>query len=425
MSPREAAHRIVSEVRTGAFADRAAAAILTDVSAADRGLALEIGYGCIRLQSRLDTWIQAYTDRPLAKVDPVLLDWLRVGTYQLKELRTPDHAAVGETMRAARRSMDPGRAGYINAVLRALTAEAKSDPFPSRDRDPIGYLTSYGSHPEWVVRRWVDRWSIYDASRLVTHGNTPPNVVLRMMTDDPPAPSDEVELSPIEGWARSWRLVKGTPVAALRQLRAVIQDPAASAVVDYVGAGASSPVVDVCAAPGTKAVGLAASSGASVFATDVSASRLRTIREPARRLGLPVVPVVADARRPPFVAAATVLADVPCTGTGVLRRRVDSRWRLNQARLDELVALQFEILDACAEMVQKGGLLVYSTCSLESEENEGQVEAFLERHRDFVREPVQGVSLPEDCITSKGDLFIRPWLTGTDGAYAARLRRSS
>jgi len=424
LNPRAAAHRILSEVRGGAFADRAAAEILKDVSAVDRGLALEIGYGCIRLQSRLETWIQAYTDRPLSRVDPDMLDWLRIGTYQLKELRTPDHAAVGETMRAARRSMDSGRAGYINAVLRALTAGNKPDPFPSRDHDPIGYLTRYGSHPEWVVRRWVDRWSIYDATRLVTHGNTPPDVVLRMLADQPPARLDGVELRPLEGWPRSWVIVQGSPAAALRQLRAVIQDPAASAVVDYMGADIASPLLDVCAAPGTKAVGLAAVSGAPVFATDVSTSRLRTIREPARRLGLAVVPVAADARRPPFAEAATVLADVPCTGTGVLRRRVDSRWRLSQARLEELVALQLEILDSCAGMVKKGGLLVYSTCSLESEENERQVEAFLERHPDFEREPTEGLSLPEDCLSATGDLFIKPWLTGTDGAYAARLRRA-
>ncbi|MCG8468404.1 MAG: hypothetical protein MJB57_09390, partial [Gemmatimonadetes bacterium] len=125
----------------------------------------------------------------------------------------------------------------------------------------------------------------------------------------------------------------------------------------------------------------------------------------------------------PAAEAGIVLADVPCTGTGVLRRRVDSRWRLTEARLSELVEVQRAILDSAAAAVKKGGLLVYSTCSLESEENEGQVDAFLERHPRFTREANPDVPAPEGCLTATGDLFIRPWLTGTDGAFAARLRR--
>ncbi|MCG8466804.1 MAG: hypothetical protein MJB57_01145, partial [Gemmatimonadetes bacterium] len=271
MRPRTAAHRILTEVRTGAFADRAAAAILKEVSPADRGLALEIGYGCVRLRARLDTWIQTYTDRPLEKIGADVLDWLRIGAYQLKELRTPDHAAVGETMRAARRTMDPGRAGYINAVLRALAVERKEDPFPSRDHDPLGYLTTWGSHPSWVVSRWLDRWGFHDVSRLVTHGNTPPDVVIRMLGDAPPPSIDGIELERVPGWPRSWTLVRGSPADALRELRAVIQDPAASAVVDYIGSDGSEPVLDVCAAPGTKAAGMSAALASPVVATDVSA----------------------------------------------------------------------------------------------------------------------------------------------------------
>ena len=439
MNPRAAAHRILGEVRRGALSDRAASRILPAVDPADRGLTLDLAFGCLRLRARLDAWIRAFADRPLSRMDGAVRDWLRIGVYQLTELRTPDHAAVGETVRAARAALGRGRAGYVNAVLRALArsrgdapGDADADPFPDADADPVGHLCSWGSHPEWLVRRWLARWTLPDVQRLVEHQNRPPDVVVRMLSGDDPAPPDGVELTPIPGWPRSFRLERGLPAAALSGMPAVIQDPAASAVVDYVGGRLQEPVLDVCAAPGTKTLGLAAGYGVPVVALDVSHRRLTRLGAPTDRLGLPVSAVVADARRLPVAQAGTVLADVPCTGTGVLRRRADARWRLEQRGLDDLVALQREVLDACAATVRPGGLLVYSTCSLEREENDEQVDAFLDRRPDYRREPPpaapagtsgDGVTTRSDCVTSRGDLFVRPWLTGTDGAYAARLRR--
>ncbi len=423
LNPRAAAHRILAEVRAGALSDRAASRILPAVDPADRGLALEIAFGCLRLRARLDAWVRAFADRPTRRIDADVLDWLRIGVYQLTELRTPDHAAVGETVRAARGGLGRGKAGYVNAVLRALARGRDADPFPAPEADPVAYLCSWGSHPEWLVRRWLERWPLSDVRRLVEQQNRPPDVVVRMLTGDDPAPPEVpegVELTPVAGWPRSFTLAKGSPEAALSGLRAVIQDPAASAVVDYVGGRPAEPVLDACAAPGTKALGLAAAHGVRVVALDISRRRLARLAAPARRLDLPVSAAVADARRLPVAEAGTVLADVPCTGTGVLRRRADARWRLEPRGLDDLVALQREIVDGCAEAVRPGGLLVYSTCSLEYEENEAQVDAFLDRRPDYRREPPE---LPEACVTSRGDLFVRPWLTGTDGAYAARLRR--
>ncbi|MDE2663647.1 MAG: hypothetical protein OXI39_11675 [Gemmatimonadota bacterium] len=422
MNPRAAAHRILGEVRRGTRSDRAASRILPAVDPADRGLALDIAFGCLRLRARLDAWIRACADRPPARMDRAVRDWLRIGAYQLTELRTPDHAAVGETVGAARSALGRGRAGYVNAVLRALARRRDADPFPDPDVDPVGHLCSWGSHPEWLVRRWLARWEPADVRRLIEHQNRPPDVVVRMLTGEEPAPPAGVELEPMPGWPRSFRLEKGLPTAALSGLRAVIQDPAASAVVDYVGGPLGEPVLDVCAAPGTKTLGLAAAYGVPVVALDISHRRLARLGAPARRLELPVSAAVADARRLPVAEAGTVLADVPCTGTGVLRRRADARWRLGERGLDDLVALQREIVDACAAAVRPGGLLVYSTCSLEREENEEQVDAFLDRRPDYRREPpAEGAR--GDCTTPRGDLFVRPWLTGTDGAYAARLRR--
>lgn len=424
MSPRAAAHRILAAVRAGTLSDAAATRALPDVDAADRGLALEIAFGCLRLRARLDAWIAAFSDRPLARLDPPVRDWLRIGVYQLTELRTPDHAAVGETVRAARAGLGRKRAGYVNAVLRAVARGRTQDPFPSPEADPVAHLCAWGSHPEWLVRRWLARWPLADVRRLVELNNRPPDVVLRMLDDGEPAPPAGVRLARVPDWPRSFALAEGAPAAALAGLRAVVQDPAASCVVDYVGARPAGPVLDVCAAPGTKALGLAAAAGEPVVALDISRGRLARLAAPAQRLELPVSAVVADARRLPAGEAGTVLADVPCTGTGALRRRADARWRLDARGLAALAALQREIVDACADAVRPGGLLVYSTCSLEHEENEGQVDAFLERRPDYRREPPPPAAAPPPgCVTPRGDLFVRPWVTGTDGAYAARLRR--
>lgn len=428
MNPRAAAGRILRESRRGQFADRVAERVLEDVPAADRGLALEIAYGCLRLRGRLDRWIETYTDRPLARIDPDVLDWLRIGVYELKELRTPDHAAVSEAVSGARRATDPRRAGFVNAVLRAVAEDAKPDPFPSRDTDPAGWLTSYGSHPPWLVERWLARWGTQNVFRLVRADNTPPPVVLRLLgsvaQDGDPGDTGPVTVEPLERWPRSRRLVSGTPAEALRRVRGVIQDPAASAVVDYLGVPPEPPVYDACAAPGTKTALLAdAAPGGTVLAGDLSRERLGRVRDTAARLGLSIACAVADARTPPVRGVRTVLADVPCSGTGVLRRRPDARWRIEPADLDALVEVQGEILSACARAVAVGGLLVYSTCSLEPEENVDQVERFLDENPGFAREPNPWAPVPEGCLTPEGDLFVRPWLTGTDGAYAARLRR--
>jgi 16S rRNA (cytosine967-C5)-methyltransferase len=424
INPRIAAHRILKEVRGGAFADQSAARILPTVAPADRGLALELAYGCLRLQGRLDTELHALTDRPLKRIGPEVLDWLRLGLYQLRELRVPDHAAVSETVRHASRMMDPGRVGFINAVLRAATSDdEREDPFPSRDLDPVGYLSTYGSHPEWLVRRWLDRWGWHDVFRLVRQNNSPPPVFARLLggpagEEEISVSDGEVELGPATDWPRSRELVRGSPTQLLSEVDAVIQDPAASAVVEFAGRELEGPVYDACAAPGAKAMVTAREApGARPYvAADISPGRLGLLIESRDRLSAPVDCVVADGRHPALAHARTVILDAPCTGTGVLRRRPDARWRVDEDRLSSLVRLQGELLDGCAEIVEPGGLLVYATCSLEPEENEEQVEAFLERHADFERERPGENELPEGALTDVGDLFVRPWLGGTDGA---------
>lgn len=429
--PRRAAWRVLRDVDAGAFADRSAARRFVRLDGRDRSLATELAYGTVRLRGRLDHELAAYSDRPLDRVDGGVLDWLRLGLYQIRETRVPGHAAVDETVEGARATCGDRTTGFVNAVLRAaLRHDDRASLFPGPEEDPRGHLIAWGSHPPWLVDRWLARWDLEDVARLVELDNRPPPVTVRLPPGtavEPGGPTGgDFRLEPLDGWPGCGVLAEGRPEDLLRAVPgAVVQDPAASGVVDYVGDLPRGPVLDACAAPGGKAIALAtASPGARPFvAGDLDPSRLRRVAEAAERAGIELGCVAMDGCRPAVAAAEAVLLDAPCTGTGTLRRRPDARWRVGPERLGAVTSLQERLLEGCAGIVRPGGLLVYATCSLEVEENEERVEAFLSRHPDFSREPPAAAAGRSDLLDERGDLVVRPWTHGTDGAYAARLRR--
>jgi 16S rRNA (cytosine967-C5)-methyltransferase len=202
-----------------------------------------------------------------------------------------------------------------------------------------------------------------------------------------------------------------------------VQDPAATLVTRYAAFPGGARVADVCAAPGGKAVELSRTAD-FVAAADASIARLGRLRETILRLELPnVFPVVMDAREPALAPLDAVLVDAPCTGTGTFRRHPDARWRLKPIDVAVQAAAQHSILRAAAGLVARGGLLVYSTCSLEPEENDAQVETFLAERPEWTLEPPPDGSVPESVL-DVGRLRVLPHRHGTDGAFAARLRRS-
>jgi 16S rRNA (cytosine967-C5)-methyltransferase len=225
-------------------------------------------------------------------------------------------------------------------------------------------------------------------------------------------------------------VVLAGPIASLLDLAAFkkglfhLQDPASTLVTMYAAVPADAVVADVCAAPGGKSVELARTATA-VFASDLSFPRLRRVRENIERLELEnVFPFVADARRPATRDVDVVLLDAPCTGTGTFRRHPDARWRLKPSDLAVLAALQRQLLRTAAKSVRAGGLLVYSTCSIEPEENDAAVEAFLRENSAWQLEAPPAGTVPPSVIDG-GYLRVLPHVHGTDGAFAARLRRTA
>jgi 16S rRNA (cytosine967-C5)-methyltransferase len=280
-----------------------------------------------------------------------------------------------------------------------------------------------------MVERWLARWPAEEVRRLVDYNNQRPPVYLSVAREREEAVrrlrEAGFEAEGVGSNRCSIRLESGEPRRALEQVEAVVQDPGAAAVVDYMALEPAAEVVDLCAAPGGKAA-LLAGRGHEVWAIDIARTRVARLLENRDRLGLSRLHVlIADSTRPPIRAARAVLLDAPCSGTGTLARHPDARWRLRPADLEVLLDLQWRLLDAAADMVAPDGMLVYATCSLEQEENEDQVRSFLSRRADFVFDRPSDLPELDGLLGAEGQLCVFPQRDGMDGAYAARLRRRS
>ncbi len=395
----------------------------------ERAFAHELAYGTTRLRGRLDHLIAPHAHRGLDRVDPHVLELIRLGAYQVFYLdAVPPYAAVSETVKQARVLAGGRASGFVNAVLRRV-AEAGDGPgrFPAVDADPVGHLSTWGSHPRWLVERWLGRWSVDEVSKLVEANNTRPDVYVVPLDGSPVEALERlrdggIAAEAVGGGSRCLRLATGASVSlALATLgAAIVQDPAANFVSLFADVPTGTMVADLCCSPGGKVLALPAPRPRA-FAADRSESRIHVMRENARRVGRPVSCVVADAVHPPVREAGVVLLDVPCSGTGTLARHPDARWRLTRDAVEEMAELQGRMLAAVADVVQPGGLLVYSTCTLEPEENGEQVAAFLERRQDYALEPTDAV--PRALHNVDGCLEMTPQQHGYDGSFAARLRR--
>jgi 16S rRNA (cytosine967-C5)-methyltransferase len=423
------------------LAGRAFESAAARLDARDRAWTQELVFGTLRLRARLDHRLASLSSRPLARLDADILDILRLGAYQLSEMGgVPSYAATSQAVELARRAGHRGAAGFVNGVLQSLRRAGEPSTFPDFDADPAGWLSTWGSHPGWLVERWLARYGPAEARGLVDANNERPELYLRALGEVQQVrellAAAGVRTEPVVDAPASLRVVEGSVADALAAAPVIVQDPAAGLVATYVAAAEGARIVDLAAAPGGKALALAAAGTEPriVAAADVSRSRLARLQENVVRLAaapvpadmprraLPVALVVADGRQPPFRPVDVVLLDAPCTGTGTLRRHPDGRWRIGPSDLAALVVLQRALLDAAAGLVAAGGLLVYSTCSLEPEENEEQVESFLDRHIEFEIEA--GPDLGGGFVRADGTLAVLPHEHGWDGAYAARLRRA-
>jgi 16S rRNA (cytosine967-C5)-methyltransferase len=396
---------------------------------ADRRLAHELAAGVLRRQSELDSRLARHVPRGLGSVPPLIRGVLRLGVYQLDELdRVPPHAAVSTSVDLAREVAGAKAAGFVNAVLRRAGEAGKAAMGTSTEGSPASpALSARYSHPDWLVARWLERFGQESTEALLAWNNRRPVLVvqpgresesqIRRRFEDHRIPFEPAPFG--AGLVVAERSPAGLPGYAEGAF--IVQDPAQALVIRFADFPADSTVYDACAAPGGKTIALGRSVHA-VVAGEARPSRLPRLAENLARAGSgPAFIVAADASRPPLRQCRAVLLDAPCLGTGTFARHPDARWKVTTDALNRLTRRQADLLTGCAALVPPGGLLIYSTCSLEPEENAEQIDRFLAGLPQFRRDPP--ASVPTELLSDKGDLQLLPQRHAMDGGFAARLRR--
>ena len=437
---REVAVRALERVEAAAsFADIALDHELASrpLSPRDAALAMELVYGTLRWQRYLDWILAPHSRRRLETLDARVRVILRMTAYQIALLdRVPTFAAVNDAVTLAPRT--PGVKPFVNAVLRSFARRAPREREPAAPRDPLEALATRCSFPTWLAARWVAAFGREEAEALMRASNERPPLTLRANALRTTRDALAERLAAEEGLAvRPTRhapegLVVG-PGGAPASWHAfgdgsfAVQDEASMLVGRLLAPEPGATVADVCAAPGTKTTHIAElmADRGRVLAFDREPERLARVRETAARLGITVIDArdgAVDVLAPGFRDACdAVLVDAPCSNLGVLRRNPEVKWRRQPSDLGPASRQQCEILAAAATMVKPGGRLVYATCSLEPEENEAVVSAFLRARPEFAIDAPDKFVLPLD---PDGWLRCRPDRHGTDGFAAVRFHRS-
>ena len=408
---------------------------LPGVSGRDHRLVKEYVQGIMRGKRWLDFLIAAYYKGAYEDMEMTLKWVLRLGVYDLLYLRTPSHAAIHETVELAKHLVRPGAAGLVNGILRTVDRNREALPQPDT-ADPVKDLGIRFSHPDWLVRRWMGRFGD-DVEHLLAWNNRRPAFTLRVNTQKiskeeflQKLTEKEIEWSEanmLDDFVRVQRMQPIVNESFLSRGLCSVQDESAGLVVRLVDPKPDETIVDACAAPGGKTLYMAArmQGMGSLWAFDVQEKRLNKLKSVQSAFDASWIDVKAGDLRviePPF-QVDRMLLDVPCTGLGVLSKRADLRWNRQPEDIQHIASLQHALLEAAAKWVKVDGVLVYSTCTMEKEENEDQIEAFLAAHPNF-RVDTPG-DLPSDVITAEGYLATIPHVHDMDGAFGARLKRVS
>ena len=435
VSARQAAFQVLMRCRkSGAWSEDAVSSEITKcgLDSRDGALCSRIAIGVMQNAELLDYYIGCYCSTPLKKLDPRLLDILRLSAYQLLFMdKIPVSAAVNEGVALCKKQVNQKASGLCNAVLRRIAENIENMPeIPGKPG--VDYLSIRYSHPKWMVEELIGEYGYEFTEQFLAANNETPPVFAHSNTL-----RGNVDLmGDLQVLGAQESALKGTVVldstAGMTELEAFqrgdfyIQDMAAKLAALVSDARPGMTVLDSCAAPGGKTVAAAMlmENKGKIISCDIHEKKLRLIRENTARLGIDIVETRAmDARRPHedmVNAFDLIIADVPCSGLGVIRRRPEIR-RKSEAELDNLPNIQLDILEGLAPCLKDGGVLVYSTCTVRSKENEGLVKAFLERHAEFEAE---AFTLPAGIgEVPAGMMTFWPHIHNTDGFFVCKLRK--
>lgn len=416
----------------------------------DRALAAEIVTGTLRWQRSADHLVTHFARRPVSKIDEDVLVILRMSVYQLLHLdRVPASAVVDDAVNITRAARKLSATGFVNAVLRSIVRQRHRLPLPARPDDlsdqesALAYLGITHSHPDWLVRRWLARGGFEAAERWVRFNNEQAPLTLRanrlrVSRDELRSllALDGIATEPARYAPDGAIVTAGNPLG--RPAREggrsegafVVQDEASQLVPLLVGARAGERVLDLCASPGGKTTAIAADMQDSgvIVACDVRARRLDLLRQTIRASGAAhaqIVQVGTSGHLPFRGDFDRVLVDAPCSGLGTIRRDPDIRWRRSESDLAVFARAQTALLARAAEVVRRGGRLVYATCSSEPEENEQVIDRFLRDHPAFVLDEVRDAHpAVQPLRDARGMLRTLPYVHGLEAFFAAAIRRT-
>ena len=438
MGTRETALRVLMSCRNNhAWADAALKAQLgrDGLVGPEAALCSRLVYGVVQNQQLLDFYLSAYCSQKPDHLQPPLLEILRLGAYQILYLdRVPDSAAVNTSVELAKISGRGQASGLVNAVLRKIAQNKTALP-PIPERDEAKYLSIRYSHPKWLVKRLLSILGREETEAFLAANNDTPPLTVQV---NPLKTDTEGLIKELEGWgvtAKPHPWVPGcleltgagdlTTLAPFREGKLLVQDPAARLVSLIAGVQPGQKVLDLCAAPGGKSLLLIEEmqDEGRLVSCDVSENRVQLIRKAVERMGFAhVEPRVSDGTRPDadLPMADAILVDAPCSGLGILAKKPDIRYKDVQ-EFSALPEIQRAILENSARYVKRGGLLVYSTCTILPEENEQVTDDFLKAHDEFTYE---AFSLPNG-VSAPGHLTLWPQRDNTDGFYLSRMRRKT
>jgi 16S rRNA (cytosine967-C5)-methyltransferase len=434
---RRAAFDILLRVETeGSYASVLLAA-LTNLSREDRALAQELTLGVLRQQKTLDYFIERYTQRKIKKLDlPVVLA-LRLGLYQIRFLsRIPQSAAVNESVNLVKMARKMSAAGMVNAALRNA-ARHPEEKAGETVKDKFERFAVELSHTPWMLKHWAASIGEDEMQQLALANNQTPETSFRVNTlrADSEAMLARLEVEGVKTRVSKLTdgayIIEGGHAAALTPFieegLIYIQDEASQLVSLLLDVKPNQRILDLCAAPGSKTSHIAAltQNRAQIVASDIHAHRLESLIANCQRLAVTSVETVllGAVEELPFAQGEKfdrILIDAPCTGTGTLRRNPEIKWRLGLEDIKRLAEIQYTLLEKGAQLLGTGGRLIYSTCSVEREENEEVVQNFLKANTEF---RLAQAAAPVDCLTPEGFVRTFPHKQGTDGFFAAMIEK--
>jgi 16S rRNA (cytosine967-C5)-methyltransferase len=437
---RQVAFQILWRVITEqAFATNLLASNLTSkLSPSDRSLTQEIVLGSLRQERFLDYFLEKVGNLKLNKLDKEILIILRLGFYQLHFLsRVPDYAVVNDCVNLTKISGKASASRLVNAVLRKLTKLEIKEKFSCQDT--AEEIAINHSHPTWLIKNWANHYGLTIAESIAESNNKPNPICFRVNNLKATTSQilellkrNNIVIKPSSLLETAFCLVEGDTEILLKlanEGKIYLQDAASQLIAYLVAPKKGMRIFDACAAPGGKTTAIASlmENQGLIIAGDLHLARVKLIQQTAKKLEVKIIkPICYDATQAiPFTKNLLfdrVLVDAPCSGTGTLRHNPEIKWRLLPKKLEELSKLQLAILSNCAELVKPKGRLIYSTCSLEYEENEQVIEEFLSKNKDF---QLIRAEVSTHLITKEGFIRTFPYRDNTEGFFAALLEKAN